>query len=239
MKKRIIFLIFGSAVFLGFFEFHLFYLQPQDISFNSYFSGIFAAILSPESNKTIRINLYNKSLTLIENGALLKQAKIAGAGHPKLTPTPTGNFKVLSKSKKVISFTGLIMPLSVRFYGHYFMHGIPTTKDGRIFSSVYSYGCIRLGPGIDQELYSWADIGTKVEIYNFSLVKSDEALTVYYLNQDGTKEPIASPEEFVGRGFRWQDIKTIPAIELNALPLAELSSEELSQIKQAKEDLDL
>ncbi len=224
MKKLIIFLLFGSAVFLGFFEFNLFYLQPQDISFGSYFSGIFATIFSPEPNKTIRINLYNKSLTLIENGALLMQAKIAGAGHPKLTPTPTGNFKVLSKSEKVISFSGLVMPLSVRFYGHYYMHGIPTTRGGQLFSSVYSMGCVRLEPGIDQELYNWADIGTNVEIYNSSLVKSDETLTVYYLTPDGNKEPIASPEEFIGRGFSWQDIETIPAIELNALPLAELSS---------------
>ncbi len=220
MKKRILFLIFGSAIFLGFFEFNLFYLEPQDLSLASYFSGIYASLLAPESNKTIRINLYNQSLTLIENGQLLEQAKIAGAGNPKYMPTPIGNFKVLSKSTKIISFTGLIMPLSVRFYSHYYMHGIPTYKDGRPYYSIYSSGCIRLGPGIDQKLYSWADIGTKVEIYNSSLVKSSNALTVYYLNQDGTKEPISSPEEFVGRGFRWQDIQTIPSVELDALPLA-------------------
>jgi len=222
MKKGILFLIIGATVFLGFFEFNLFYLWPQDISFGSYFSGIFYSLVGGQSSKIIRINLYDKSLTLIDNGALVKQDKVAGAGHPKLTPTPTGNFEVLSKSKKVISFTGLIMPLSLRFYGHYFMHGIPTTIGGRIFNSVYSNGCIRLGPGLDQEVYSWADIGTKVEIYNASLVKSEDNLTVYYLTPDGSKEPISSPEEFIDRGFRWEDVAIIPLVELEALPFVNL-----------------
>jgi len=220
MKKRILFLILGAAAFLGFFEFNLFYLLPQDISFGSYFSGIFYSLVGGQSSKTIRINLYNKSLTLIDNAALVKQDKIAGAGHPKYSPTPTGNFKVLSKSKKVISFTGLIMPLSLRFKGPYYMHGLPTYRDGRLFYSEYSMGCIRLGPGLDQEVYDWADMGTNVEIYNASLVRAEENPTVYYLTPDGSKEAISSPEEFIGRGFRWQDVAVIPLIELEALPLA-------------------
>jgi hypothetical protein len=225
MKKLILFLILGSAVFLGFFEFYLFYLAPQEISFTSYFSNIFASLLTPESNKTIRINLYNKSLTLIENGELLKQAKIAAAGRPKVAPTPTGNFKISLKDKRHISgLSGLVMPLSLRFYGSYFLHGLPTTLSGRIIDTPYSNGCVRLPTGLDEEIFNWADIGTKVEIYNSSLVKSVEALTVYYLNQDGTKEPISSPEEFVGRGFRWRDIVIIPLLELNALPLAGLNA---------------
>ncbi|MFH0852095.1 MAG: L,D-transpeptidase [bacterium] len=220
MKRRVTFLILAVAAFLGFFEFNLFYLLPQDISFGSYFSGIFYSLVGGESSKVIRINLYNKSLTLIDNGALVKQDKIAGAGHPKFSPTPTGNFKVLSKSKKVISYTGLFMPLSVRFKGAYYMHGIPTYRDGRLYYSEYSMGCIRIGPGLDQEIYDWADIGTNVQIYNASLVRAEDNPTVYYLTREGAKEPISSPEEFIGRGFRWQDVAVIPLIELDALPLA-------------------
>lgn len=228
MKKQILFLILGSAVFLGFFEFYLFYLEPQEISFTSYFSSIFASLISPESGKTIRINLYNKSLTLIENGALLKQAKIAAAGRPKIAPTPQGNFKISLKDKKHVSgISGLIMPLSVRFHNGYYLHGLPTTLSGRIIDTPYSNGCVRLPAGLDEEVYNWADIGTKVEIYNSSLVKAEEALTVYYLKQDGTKEPIASSEEFLSRGFKWPNVKTIPSIELNALPLASSTAAEI------------
>lgn len=214
-------MVIGSVVFLSFFEFYLFYLKPQEISFTVYFSNIFAALLTPESNKIIRINLYNKSLTLIENNELLKQSKIAAAGRPKVAPTPTGNFKISLKDKRHISgLSGLVMPLSLRFYGSYFLHGLPTTLSGRIIDTPYSNGCVRLPVGLDEEIFNWADIGTKVEIYNSSLVKSPEALTVYYLTPDGTKEPISSPEEFVSRGFRWKDIVTIPSLELNSLPLA-------------------
>lgn len=228
MKKRIFFFIFASAMFLGFFEFYLFYLEPQEISSASYFSSIYASILSPESNKTIRINLYNKSLTLIENGELFWQAKIAAAGQPKVAPTPTGNFKISLKEKRHISgLSGLVMPLSLRFYGSYFLHGMPTTLSGRIIDTPYSNGCVRLPARLDEEIFNWADIGTKVEIYNSSLVKSDDAPKVYYLNPDGTKEPISSSEEFVGRGFRWQDIQPIPSAELNILPLASSEKTEI------------
>lgn len=220
MKKRLLVFCLCAILALGFFEFYLFYLWPQDMNFNIFFSSIFYSLFSPESDKTIRINLYNKSLTLIDNGVLVKQAKIAGAGHPKATPTPEGNFKILSKSKKVISFTGLVMPLSLRFYGHYFLHGIPTTKDGRIYNSEFSNGCIRLPPKIDEEVYNWADIGTKVEIYNSSLVKSAEEPAVYFLTEDGSKEWIFNPEIFAARGFKWQDVAVIPLVELAVFPEA-------------------
>lgn len=221
MKKRILFLIFGAAAFLGFFEFYLFYLGPHEMNLSDYFSSIFSSLVSGQSSKIIRINLYNKSLTLIDNGALVKEAKIAAAGHPRATPTPTGDFKVLLKDKKHISgISGLIMPLSLRFYNGYYLHGLPTTLSGRIIDTPYSNGCVRLPSGVDEEVFNWADIGTKVQIYKAQLVKSESDPTVYYLTADGFKEPISSPEEFISRGFRWQDVKTIPLIELDALPLA-------------------
>lgn len=220
MKKRLFIFCLCAVGFLCFFEFYLFYLWPQDMNFKIFFSGIFYSLFSPESSKVISINLYNKSLILIDNGALVKQAKIAGAGHPKATPTPEGDFKILSKSKKVISFTGLIMPLSLRFYGHYFLHGVPTTQDGRIFYSEFSNGCIRLPPKTDEEVYNWADIGTKVEIYNSQLVKSAEEPAVYLLSEDGSREWIPNPEIFASRGFKWKDVVTIPLVELGVFPEA-------------------
>jgi len=94
MKKRIIYYIIGGMVFLAIFEFYIFYLWPQDMNFGSFFSYILNSVVAPETDKTIRINLYNKSLTLIEGEDLLLQDKIAAAGDPRSTPTPTGNFKV-------------------------------------------------------------------------------------------------------------------------------------------------
>jgi len=215
MKKRLIFFALCSAAFLGFFEFYLFYLNPQEITFGSYFSSILQALVGSGSDKLIRINLATKSIALFENGELLKSAKIAAAGHPRATPTPVGNFAVSLKDEDHISgLSGLVMPFSLRFYGAYYLHGLPYTRSGRIVDTPYSNGCIRLPAGLDQEVFNWAEIGTKVQVYNSRLVKTAEDPTVYYLLDDGTKEGIPSPEIFVSRGFKWKDIAVIPQAEL-------------------------
>jgi len=214
MKKKLLIFCLFCAVFLGFFELYLFYLQPNELTLSGYFASMFQAAFGGASDKLIRINLATKDIALYENGGLIKQDKISAAGHPRATPTPTGDFKISYKSKKVISFTGLIMPLSLRFSGHYYLHGLPTTKNGQIYSSVYSNGCIRLPAGFDQEVFNWADIGTRVQIFNTNLVKSAESPTVYVLTAGGLKEPIPSPEVFESRGFKWKNIATVPLAEL-------------------------
>ncbi len=219
MKKRILFLILGSIVFLGVFEFYLFYLVPQELSAASFFMGIFASIFSPESNKAISINLYNKSLTLYENGVLTKQAKISAYGHPKAAPTPTGNFKISYKDIDHISgISGLVMPFSLRFFNSYYLHGLPTTRAGVIINTPYSNGCIRLGAGLDEEIFNWADIGTRVQIYNASLVKTDQDPTVYFLTADGWRQPIASPQAFEAQGWHWKEIAVVPEAEILSYP---------------------
>lgn len=208
-------MVLASAAFLGVFEFYLFYLYPREITFGSYFSSILQTLVGQGSNKLIRINLATKSITLFENGELLKSSKIVAAGHPRATPTPTGNFKILLKDADHISgLSGLVMPWSLRFYNGYFLHGLPFTRSGKIIDTPYSNGCIRLPAGLDQEVFNWADIGTQVQVYNSRLVKTADDPTVYYLSDDGTKDGIPSPEVFVSRGFRWKDIAIIPQAEL-------------------------
>jgi len=222
MKKWQIYFFICTIIFLGVFEFYIQYLFWQDMDFGSFFSSVLYSLTNPQSDKQIRINLYNKSLVLIENGSLVKRDKIAATGNPSSSPTPTGNFSVLTKSKRVVSnLSGLVMPNSLRIRGPYFIHGPPTYRNGTPYISKFSSGCVRLGTGLDLEVYNWADIGTKVEIYNSSLVKSTDSPTVYYLTPDGYREPILSPEEFFNRGWHWSNVKIIPAIEIEAIPLFE------------------
>lgn len=224
MKKRLLIFCLCSAAFLGFFEFYLFYLSAQEINFGSYFSSILQALVPSGSDKIIRINLATKDIILYENGELLKSAKIAAGGHPRATPTPTGNFKISLKDEDHISgLSGLVMPFSLRFFNSYYMHGIPYTRSGKIVDTPYSNGCIRLPAGLDQEIFNWAQIGTKVQIYNSRLVKTADDPTVYYLTDDGTKEGVPTPEVFVGRGFRWKDIAVVPQAELDVFPSVYLS----------------
>ena len=165
MKKRLFYFFIGSLVFLGFFEFYIQYLFWQDMNFDSFFSSALYSLISPDSDKQIQINLYNKSLALIEAGNLVKYDKILAAGNPRTSPTPTGNFSISTKSPKLISsLSGLVMPYSMRIRGPYFIHGPPTYKNGKPYYS-----------------------------------------------------------EFSRRGFRWQNIKIIPAVELEAIPLNSLT----------------
>jgi len=219
MNRRLIIFTLCCVAFLGFFEFYLFYLSAQEINFGSYFSSILQTLVPSGSDKLIRINLATKNVVLYENGQLFKSAKIAAAGHPRTTPTPTGNFKISLKDEDHISgLSGLVMPFSLRFFGNYYMHGIPYTRSGQIVDTPYSNGCIRLPKDLDREIFNWAQIGTRVQIYNSRLVKTADDPAVYYLPDDGTKEWIPTPEAFVGQGFRWKDIAVVPQEELDAYP---------------------
>ena len=56
------------------------------------------------------------------------------------------------------------------------------------------------------------------------LVKSNDSNKVYYLN-NGRKALIKSEQEFIDRGFNWQDIVTISQADLNEYQLADFDSQ--------------
>ena len=219
MFKRLIIIFCALIPVFGVFamtESYLIYFYPHDVSLSGYFSGILESISPSQSDKLIRINLYNKALALYQDGSLIKQTKISAAGHPKYTPTPSGDYKILSKEKKHVSgISGLIMPLSMRFRNDgYYLQGLPLNRAGQIINTTYSNGCIRLAPGLDQEVYDWADIGTELQVYNAQLVRAADDPTVYLLTQDGSKKGIPSPEVFAAHGFNWSDIAIVPMAEI-------------------------
>jgi len=209
--------VFGVFAFI---ESYLFNFYPYDVSLNGYFSGILESITPSQSDKLIRINLYNKALTLYQDGTLIQQTKISAAGNPKYTPTPPGDYKILSKEKKHISgISGLIMPLSLRFRNDgYYIHGFPLNKAGTMINTPYSNGCIRLAPGLDQQVYDWVELGTSVKVYNSQLVRAAQDQTVYLLTPDGAKKGIPTPEVFVAHGFDWSQIAIVPMAEILNYP---------------------
>ena len=215
-KKPIVFSLVLIPV-LAIFGLYYFYLYPQDISWNGFFAGILPSLTGQEDNKLIRINLHNHAIALYEDDVLIKQTRIAGIGDLKASPTPQGNFKVLSKEKRHVNWTmKVVMPLSLRFYKGYYLHDIPETLSGKLITTKYSHGCIRLNHDLAQELFNWANIGTKIQIYDSQLVKTADSPDIYYLTENGSKELIPSPEVFQNRSFKWPDVITIPSAELNA-----------------------
>lgn len=196
-------------------------LQSQDISFSGYLSGFIAQAITPPKDSLIRVNLYSGTITLFERGTLYKQAMISASGNPTdNTATPTGSFRILSKElRHISSLSGVTMPYSLRFFGGYYFHAIPSTPDGALITTRYSAGCIRLPDGLIQEVYNWARIGTRVEIYRARLARADNAPAVYLLTEDGHRQPIASERAFLSRGYKWSDVATIPSAELASMPI--------------------
>lgn len=196
------------------------HLRAQDTSFSGYLSGLMLNFWGGGQDQLIRVNLYNHTIALYENGTLHEFSHIAGTGNPDNgTRTPTGRFRILSKDKRHISnLSGVIMPLSMRFYEGYYFHDIPLYPNGQVITTKYSAGCIRLPTALATEMFAWTKVGAYVEIFNASLVRADDADTVYLLTVDGYKHPIASAAAFERRGYKWSDVVLEPAEELAQMP---------------------
>lgn len=87
-------------------------------------------------------------------------------------PTPTGTFAINSKTEMAYSATyGLYMPWWMSFIGNdYGIHELPEwpggAKEGEgHLGTPVSHGCVRLGVGAAESVYSWAEIGTPVVVH--------------------------------------------------------------------------
>jgi hypothetical protein len=219
MSNRFRLPLFVAGFMLAGYGVLFFQSRIQDTSVQGYLSGLMLNFWGGERNQLIRVNLHNYSIALYERGSLYKMARIATPGNPDDgTRTPTGKFRILSKDKWHISGS-IVMPWCLRFNGPYYFHDIPLIKKtGDIIRTRYSHGCIRLPTGFAEEVFNWANIGAYVEIYDASLARADNGTTVYQLTVDGYRKPIASEQEFLSRGYRWQDVAVMPAAELAAIP---------------------
>ncbi len=132
-------------------------------------------INEPQRNgKYIEADIGKMTLTAYENGNPVLSYNIAGIGNPAISPTPTGQFTVLSKEEKHFSSLSKVwMPWSIRFHGPYFLHGIPYWPSGEKLNTRYSGGCVRLSEEDDKAIYDFAEIGTPVII---SKSKKDVAI---------------------------------------------------------------
>ncbi len=119
--------------------------------------------------KSIFINLKAQTMEKRVMGIAVKTFPVSG-GLPK-TPTPVGEYKVLSKSPRAWSSAAkLWMPDWMAFTnrGHG-IHELPEWPGGKKEGANHlgrpaSHGCVRLGVGPAKEMYDWAPIGTPIKI---------------------------------------------------------------------------
>jgi D-alanyl-D-alanine carboxypeptidase len=141
----------------------------------------------------IEANLKNMELTLYKQGIPQKTFKILAKGKPNSWwETPTGKYKILSKSINSYSYIGNVwMPYSIHFYGNYLIHGWPYYEDGKPVPTTYSGGCIRLSTEDAKEIFNFAEKEMPILIlgeekhYNFGTLipkKEPSNISVQALN---------------------------------------------------------
>jgi lipoprotein-anchoring transpeptidase ErfK/SrfK len=120
--------------------------------------------------KYIDIDLTHNRLYVYEGGRKKLEA-VTSAGRPGMA-TPTGEFKVMSKSERIWSGRyGLWMPYSLQFTsaGH-FIHRLPEWPGGYVEGENHlgmnvSHGCVRVGYKEAGILYNMVEVGTPIIIH--------------------------------------------------------------------------
>ena len=121
--------------------------------------------------KYIDISLSSQTMTLFENGQALDSYRISSG--KKGMDTPKGEFSVQNKAARPWSKQyGLYMPYwqAITADGKYGIHELPEWPGGykegaNHLGTPVSHGCVRLGVGAAERVYTWSDVGTPIIIY--------------------------------------------------------------------------
>ncbi|MBP9711053.1 MAG: L,D-transpeptidase family protein [Candidatus Pacebacteria bacterium] len=129
----------------------------------------------PTEGKLIAADLVEMKVFLYEDGELVKEFPIQSKGRTgSAWETPSGMYAVQTKEVSHFSSIGHVyMPWSMQFYGNYFIHGWTTYPDGTPVSASFSGGCIKLLSEDAEQIFNFAEIGTKVFVYD---TKTDTTL---------------------------------------------------------------
>lgn len=122
----------------------------------------------PPEGKLIVADLEGMTMQLYLDGEKTAEYPLMGKGRPgSHWETPSGLYTIHTKERTHLSsIGGVYMPYSMQFFGNYFIHGRTYYPDGTQTSSTYSGGCIRMETVYAEKVYNFADIGTKVFVYD-------------------------------------------------------------------------
>jgi len=132
--------------------------SPEPSSRQQY--GALVAVPEAET-RALQFYLNAQTFDYVEDGEVFVSGPIASG--KASSPTPTGNFSVLSKNKDKESSrydneigTPAWMPFSMQFYGNYFVH------EGYLPGQPASHGCIRMSHYDARLLFDRMKIGDPV-----------------------------------------------------------------------------
>lgn len=115
-------------------------------------------------------NLTTMQLDVYENGVPTVTFPIQAKGREgSWWETPAGLYSIKIKSQNHLSSIGNVyMPWSMQFQGNFFIHGLPYYPDGKLVSTSYSGGCIRLNTDDAEKVYNLVARGVQVIVYEDS-----------------------------------------------------------------------
>jgi len=118
----------------------------------------------------IEVSIATQRLTAWQDGVVVLRTPIS-TGMPGYD-TPPGHFHVLFKSPNAWSAKwGVIMPWALNIHGNYFIHQVTHYPGSTVnigesrLGTRASHGCVRVGTGVAERLYRWANVGTPVWIH--------------------------------------------------------------------------
>jgi D-alanyl-D-alanine endopeptidase (penicillin-binding protein 7) len=122
----------------------------------------------PATGKFILADLSAMQLTLYQDGIATATLPIKTKGRPGTAwETPSGFYAIQTKEENHFSTIGRVnMPFSMQFYGNYFIHGWTTYLDGTPTPFTFSGGCIKLETDDAEKVFAFADVGTKLFVYD-------------------------------------------------------------------------
>ena len=123
--------------------------------------------LSQAHTRLIAADLGEMKLYLYENGHATSVIPILSKGkRGSRWETPTGLYEIEAREEDHFSTIGEVhMPFSMQFFGNFFIHGWPYYPDGTPVSEGFSGGCIRLSTEDAARVFSFANAGTPIFIW--------------------------------------------------------------------------
>ena len=121
------------------------------------------------SAKLITVDTTKQRMYIWEGGQQIRKIIVSTGMY--YTPTIKGTFNILKKVD-LQDMSGYFppyrpyyikdVPYVMYFYGAYAIHG---TNWHTKFGTRYSHGCVNLSVPDAQWLYSWADVGTRIDVF--------------------------------------------------------------------------
>ena len=138
--------------------------EPVDLITETYVAEFYEEQEEYAVNHVL-ISLADQQMWVFEGDTILQRFSVSTGvpGHR----TPTGEYSVRNRSLRAYSNkydAWMLHWMAITPDGLYGMHGLQGTSYLRHLGSVASHGCIRLSHEDAEWLYSWVDIGLRVEI---------------------------------------------------------------------------